>query len=102
MCAKIKRKEYEHVSKEFTLDQKGLNTLKRIMSFVISVFLILALLPCSASAGQAGEQPAEAAAGDPVVLTIADMNTRSGNHYNGEMGMWRYLAERLGDRKSVV
>ena len=71
--------------------------------------MILALLPCSASAGQAGgqaagqtageqlaDQPTEAAAGDRVVLTIADMSTRSGNRYNGEMGMWRYLAERLG------
>ena len=67
--------------------------------------MILALLPCSAAAEQAAgqtageqsaEQPTEAVAGDRVVLTIADMNTRSGNRYNGEMGMWRYLAERLG------
>jgi hypothetical protein len=63
--------------------------------------MILALLPCSAAAEQAagqtaGEQPTEAAAGDRVVLAIADTNTRSGNRYNGEMGMWRYLAERLG------
>ena len=79
--------------------------MKRILSFAISVFLILALLPCSAAAEQAAgqtageqpaEQPTEAVAGDRVVLTIADMNTRSGNRYNGEMGMWRYLAEQLG------
>ena len=79
--------------------------MKRILSFVISAFMILALLPCSAAAEQAAgqtageqpaEQPTEAVAGDRVVLTIADMNTRSGNRYNGEMGMWRYLAEQLG------
>ena len=79
--------------------------MKRILSFVISAFMILALLPCSAAAEQAAgqtageqsaEQPTEAVAGDRVVLTIADMNTRSGNRYNREMGMWSYLAERLG------
>ena len=68
---------------------------------MLSILLILTMLPCPASAGQAaGEQGAGesggSASGERVVLTICDMNTRSGNRYSEERGLWRYLADRLG------
>ena len=42
------------------------------------------LLPCAASAEA---RP---------VLTIGDLDTRSGNHYEEYMGMWKYLADLVG------
>ena len=71
--------------------------MKKILSVAFSIVMILMLLPCSAAAEQTAEEPsAGAAAGDRIILTIGDMSTRSGNRYNEEKGMWRYLAERLG------
>ncbi len=55
--------------------------MKRTLSFVLAALLILSLLPSPAFAE------------DRVVLTIADSSGRSGNRYNEELGMWRYLAE---------
>lgn len=70
---------------------------EKILSVAFSIVMILMLLPCSAAAEQTAEEPsAGAAAGDRIILTIGDMSTRSGNRYNEEKGMWRYLAERLG------
>ena len=58
--------------------------MKRILSFFLSVLLVLTILPFPASAD------------DHVVLTIADTTERSGYRYNENLGMWQYLAEKLG------
>ncbi len=56
--------------------------MKKLLSFILSVILILTL------------PPYPAAAEERVVLTIADTTERSGNRYNADLGMWQYLAER--------
>ena len=72
------------------------------MSLALSVLIALLLLPCSAAAagpaaaGESAEAEEPAAAEDHVVLTIGDLSTRSGNRYDENMGLWKYLAERLG------
>ena len=57
--------------------------LKRVLALVLAGSLLLLLLP--AACGE--ERP---------VLTIGDLTTRSGKRYDGDLGMWQYLAERLG------
>ncbi len=70
--------------------QRGRNALKKTLSFMLSVCMLLLLLPCSAGAEEA------AAAENHTVLTIGDLVTRSGAHYNENLGMWQYLAELVG------
>ena len=57
--------------------------MKRILSFAVTAALALLPLPSAFAEGH-------------TVLTIGDVTTRSGNRYNGELGMWQYLAERVG------
>ncbi len=64
--------------------------MKKTLSFMLSVCMLLLLLPCSAGAEEA------AAAENHTVLTIGDLVTRSGAHYNENLGMWQYLAELVG------
>ena len=79
--------------------------MKRFLSFILSILLLLQL-PCSAAAaeGSAAEGTASkgsvskgsaaeeyASAEDRVVLTIGDTSTRSGGRYHENMGLWRYL-----------
>ena len=66
------------------------------MSFVLSVLMILLLLPCSAAAADPAAAEEPAADEEHVVLTIGDLSTRSGNRYDENMGLWKYLAELLG------
>ena len=82
--------------------------MKRSLSFMISILLILMLLPCSAAAGapagSGGPAAAEGAAAagksdaseERVVLTIGDSATRSGPRYNEDLGLWQYLADLAG------
>ena len=58
--------------------------MKRIVLFFLSVILTLTIFSLPASAD------------DHVVLTIADTTERSGNRYDENLGMWQYLAEKLG------
>ena len=58
--------------------------MKKILSLIAAAALALLLLP-SASADEGR-----------TVLTIGDVSTRSGNHYNADLGMWQYLAEQTG------
>lgn len=59
--------------------------MKRVLSLVLSLsFLLTVLLPCTASAE------------DRPVLTIGDSTERAGSRYDENLGMWQYLAERLG------
>lgn len=74
--------------------------MKRFLSFILSILLMLQL-PCSVAAaggsaaegtdskGSAAEEYASAE--DRVVLTIGDTSTRSGGRYHENMGLWRYL-----------
>ena len=64
--------------------------MKRILSFLLSILMILLLLPYPAAANEA--EPSE----NRVVLTIGDNSPRSGPHYNENLGMWQYLAELVG------
>ena len=63
--------------------------MKRFLSFLLTILLLLQL-PCSAAAEGSD------ASKDRVVLTIGDVSTRSGNRYNENMGMWQYLADKVG------
>ena len=63
--------------------------MKRFLSFLLTILLLLQL-PCSAAAE--GSDASE----DRIVLTIGDVSTRSGNRYNENMGMWQYLADKVG------
>ena len=65
-------------------DAERKSALRKLLSLALSVILILTLLPCPVSAE------------DRVVLTIADTTERSGNRYNADLGMWQYLAEKVG------
>ena len=58
--------------------------MKRALCIALAALLCLALPRCPALAE------------DRVVLTIGDSTTRSGNHYDPEMGMWQYVAEQAG------
>ena len=82
--------------------------MNKILSFILSILLIILLLPNSAAAGAADEAPAGSGNGtdtpagsgnsaeDRVVLTIGDSITRSGNRYSEDMGLWQYLADLVG------
>ena len=65
-------------------DAERKSALRKLLSLALSVILILTLLPCPVSAEER------------VVLTIADTTERSGNRYNADLGMWQYLAEKVG------
>jgi len=56
--------------------------MKRSLSLLLILLLFLALLP-----------PGTAAAEDRVVLTIGDVEDRSGSRMDGEdqLGLWQYL-----------
>ena len=69
--------------------------MKRTLSFVLSVILILLLLPYSAAAEEPVTVESETA-GERVVLTIGDSSVRSGNRYNENFGLWQYLADLAG------
>ena len=69
--------------------------MKRTLSFVLSVILILLLLPYSAAAEEPVTEESETT-GDRVVLTIGDSSVRSGNRYNENFGLWQYLADLAG------
>ena len=65
-------------------DAERKSALRKLLSLALSVILILTLLPCPVSAEER------------VVLTLADTTERSGNRYNADLGMWQYLAEKVG------
>ena len=56
----------------------------------MSLSLILLILSYPAAAEES------AVSEDRVILTIADRSSRSGNRYSEDLGMWRYLADKLG------
>ena len=64
--------------------------MKRILSFVLSILMVLLLPPYPAAASES--EPAESR----VVLTIGDNSTRSGPRYNENLGVWQYLADLVG------
>ena len=63
--------------------------MKRSLSLLLTLLLFLALLP-----------PGTAAAEDRVVLTIGDVEDRSGSRMDGEdqLGLWQYLEDQLRDQ----
>ena len=65
-------------------------TLSFVLSFVLSILMVLLSLPCPAAAGES------ASAENRVVLTIGDNSTRTGPRYDENLGMWKYLAELVG------
>ena len=69
--------------------------MRKTLSFVLSVILILLLLPYSAAAEEPVTVESETA-GERVVLTIGDSSVRSGNRYNENFGLWQYLADLAG------
>ena len=69
--------------------------MKRTLSFVLSVILILLLLPYTAAAGEPAAGESEEAE-ERVVLTIGDSTTRSGYRYREDFGLWQYLADLAG------
>ncbi len=65
--------------------------MKKILSFVLSILLILQILPYPAAAGE------EAVSDENrIVLTIGDNSTRSGPRFNEDLGLWQYLADLVG------
>jgi len=70
--------------------------LKRTLSFVLSILMVLLLLPYSAAAEKPSAPEGPASARDRVVLTIGDNSTRSGPRFNKNLGVWQYLAELVG------
>ena len=79
--------------------------MKRMISFVLSVLMILLLLPGFAAVAASGE-PAAAGenetADNRVVLTIGDLYSRSGSRNDEQLGLWQYLAELLGVKIQYV
>lgn len=81
--------------------------MKRILSFVLSIMLLLMLLPYAAAAEEpasegtvSAQEPGAAressSAEKRVILTIGDKTSRSGNRYNKNLGLWQYLADLVG------
>ncbi len=70
--------------------------MKRSLSFVLSIFLILMLLPCPAAAEKSDASQDPATDENRLVLTIGDQSMRSGPRYNGDFGLWQYLADLVG------
>ena len=57
--------------------------MKRMLALMLSTLLLLLLFPFAS-----GEED--------IVLTIGEQKDRSGKLYDEELGMWQYLAEKLG------
>ena len=62
--------------------------MKRTLLITLSVLLCLCFACPACGSEKTGDER--------VVLTIGDQRDRSGNRYNENLGMWQYLAEKLG------
>ena len=60
--------------------------MKKSVSVILSVLLLMTC--CSVPAEEKADE-------DRIVLTIGDMQTRSGSRYNENYGLWQYLADQL-------
>ena len=70
--------------------------MKKLLSFVLSILMILMLQPYPAAAERPSASQDPVPAESRVVLTIGDNSTRSGNRYNKDLGLWQYLADLVG------
>ena len=76
--------------------------MKKTLSFVLSILMVLLLLPYPAFAERPAAPKTPSAPEkssqekNRVVLTIGENATRSGPRYDENLGMWQYLADQVG------